>query len=940
MPILALPESTARLLGSSVVITEPCDVVKELIDNAIDAGASLIEVAVSPNHLDTIRVRDDGRGIDMGDFNALGRRAHTSKLTTFDKLGERARDMLGFRGEALAAMNTLANATITTRTEKDVVATRLQLKHAIGGVEREEPASAKVGTTVHITKLFETLPARKQYSLKKTAKYLQSTKDLLKAYALARPNLRISFKIIGEATYSWSYAPTRAAGFSEAVLQVFGKSLANSCIHVSWNSGCDQTEFSQFNQQASEDFILEAFMPKLGCDVQAVKGKGLYLSIDSRPVSSTRGIAKRITAMFKKYLCRAAGTDESWANVSNPFIQLNIRCPPYSYDANVSPLKDEVVFRDEEKIMVCFEGLCRKMYPEGSMDDPFVTKRSSKRTTAAGASTARKGRRESMQPNPVTERQPDSQNPKISSNKRLLSTMEQSDTAQEMPHRDQPTNQASHSRDGATLAKMRILKTVNMSRTNSNSTDEDGTSVDVQVPLSLMTFTQVPSGQRADASARIPNVSALENIERYLLSQKKETFQIATDETATRSSVPLSESHVRPSGASGRIPLQPLTESALNAMHDQIESESDTSSDESETSESPNNAESMLAAHRRDQRAGRASPDPVLPSIEAEPLGFHSPLEARSVAEWLTPPSSGPLRGVRPLNPPFRPPQMSSQRESPTVNATNARSRLRPSGSGRVIPFILPGQNLIQRPAGHERTAQQVASRIAPRSNAGETRLRLQVGRVRGANRQRNNSARDSVHASAPLSPPDVRNHVPQMNPTLREPGQHSPSMQTNLMRNPSPNVTSRTTQDGLNCETLSTDAAIQDSPPSSATSSEASDDMEDPRLYLISRARQGFARRLSQRRLPFEKTPEKFQMQKTSTSRRVSLKKVKTLVNYDTLPGDWGHATKFKTMEEVGNVEPRLRNAVQTWKQTQSQGMEVEYNLRCAAKGKKSMNC
>ncbi|PKK41178.1 hypothetical protein CI102_14747, partial [Trichoderma harzianum] len=362
MPISALPQSTVRLLGSSVVISKPCDVVKELLDNAIDAGASFVEIAISPNYLDTIRVRDDGQGIDIEDFDALGKRTHTSKLRAFDELGSRARETLGFRGEALAAMNSLATITVTTRTVKDVVATRLQLKPKAGGVDNRQPVSAPVGTTVQITKLFDTLPVRKQYSLKISAKYIQSTKDLLKACALARPDLRLSFKVLGEATHCWSYAPVCAAGVKEAALQIFGTTLANNCVYVSRNSACDQATPPQLHQQLPEDFILEALIPKPGFEVQAVKGKGFYLSIDSRPISSQDAMAKKLIAIYKPYLNRAAGTGESCASIPNPFVQLNIRCPPNSYDVNVTPLKDEVVFGNEGAITACFEGLCQKIY--------------------------------------------------------------------------------------------------------------------------------------------------------------------------------------------------------------------------------------------------------------------------------------------------------------------------------------------------------------------------------------------------------------------------------------------------------------------------------------------------------------------------------------------------------------------------------------------------
>ncbi|KAH6604765.1 dna mismatch repair [Trichoderma cornu-damae] len=747
MPISALPQSTVRLLGSSLVITKPCDVVKELIDNAIDAGAGLVEIVVSPNCLDTIRVRDDGRGIDVDDFDALGRRAHTSKLKAFDELGLRAGESLGFRGEALAAVNALAVVAITTRTAKDVIATRLQLKSAVGGVENRRPVSAPVGTTVQVTRLFEALPARRQHSLKHSAKHIQAVKDLLTSYALARPDLRLSLKMVGETTYSWSYAPVCASGVDEAALQVFGKALANSCIHVSRNSACDQATPLQFDQQPPQDFILDALIPKPGFDAQAVKGKGLYLSVDSRPISSACDMAKKMTTIFKTCLNRIADTNGPCANISNPFMRLNIRCPPGSYDANVTPLKDEVVFGDEDRIAACFAGLCRKLYAERSVDDFFSSKRPSQHKRAAAQALAASVDCSEKQLTVLQGGAWNMARPTMQGNAPSSLTLE------------------SRSQERILPAKMRTSKAVNMSRTNSNSTDEDGAanSVDVQVPASLTTATHVPSGQRPDSGAPISKVSASENIERYLLSRKSGAFQIATDETATKRKQQPYTASKPPAEGSGRMPLQPLTESTLNTMRGETESDSDASSDELEMLEPDNNAEGIVAAYRRRQGARRTPPGSLRPSLELGSLEPHSPPPSNGVAEWPTPPSSGPLR----------------------------------SGAD----------------ADDDVSTAQTCDIFSPDIFVG------------GAS-----------HDAAPVN-------------------------------------------------------------------------------------------------------------KSASTSRGVCLKKVKRLarqaclLGYDAMPGNWGYAIEFKNMEDAGEVESRLHQAVNAWKRTQRQAVEVEYTLRSAAKGK-SMGC
>ncbi|GAO15108.1 hypothetical protein UVI_02048330 [Ustilaginoidea virens] len=149
-------------------MTSPCALVKELIDNAIDAKATAIEVIVSSNTIDRISVKDNGTGIDMDDFSCLGRRAHTSKLRDLSELATIVSKTLGFRGEALASINSMADVVIITKKAGDPIAWRVELTQGTGGVKDKRPVSATVGTTVAATKLFENIPPRKQHCLNST----------------------------------------------------------------------------------------------------------------------------------------------------------------------------------------------------------------------------------------------------------------------------------------------------------------------------------------------------------------------------------------------------------------------------------------------------------------------------------------------------------------------------------------------------------------------------------------------------------------------------------------------------------------------------------------------------------------------------------------------------------------------------------------------------
>ncbi|TVY41256.1 PMS1 protein-like protein [Lachnellula subtilissima] len=366
MAIAALPEATVHLLGSAQALTTPTSLVKELIDNGLDAKATSIDILISQNTIDKIEVRDNGHGIPQQDLDALGRRGHTSKLRSFDDLKAIGGVSLGFRGEALASAVQLGEVSVTSRTDADPVATTVKLK-APGGIESQSRKSHPIGTTVCVLKFLEKIPVRKQTTLKAAPKTLVKVKELLQSYALSRPSVRFTLKVIKGAKGSWSFAPRPNDGIKEAVSQVIGRDAAAQCMEKSLAFSESQSveanaseSLTEKHQLLNDQFLVEVFLPRPDADPSKF-GHGQFISVDSRPVSHEKGTMKRIVTIFKHCLKAAFGDG---SEVKNPFLRLSITCPVASYDPNVEPAKDDILFSNEYIVLEAIEGLFRTIYGE------------------------------------------------------------------------------------------------------------------------------------------------------------------------------------------------------------------------------------------------------------------------------------------------------------------------------------------------------------------------------------------------------------------------------------------------------------------------------------------------------------------------------------------------------------------------------------------------
>ncbi|KAL7269817.1 hypothetical protein RUND412_007500 [Rhizina undulata] len=369
MPIQALPESSVRALGSGQVLTDPPALLKELLENSLDAGATAVSLEVSQNLLDVLQVKDNGYGIPPEDREFVALRYCTSKIRSYDDIGSCT--SLGFRGEALASAAELANnMIITTRVDSEKVAQACEIDRG-GRIVGRKSVSAQRGTVVKVTGFFGRLPVRRENALKSTAKFMANIKTMLQTYYLSHPSCRLSLRILASAQKSGVkgrdeniiYAPSKS--IPEAVRKAIGKDVPAACEWI------DTAEDQTGEGETEARLKIEAFLPKSQVDPAVICKKLQYthfVFVNGRPVSCSRGPLKQILQLYKAYL-RSTLPENTAGSLTDPFIYLNI-CPPRgTYDPNVEPAKDDILFDDAEGVVRAVEAVFKRVYGELKPDE-------------------------------------------------------------------------------------------------------------------------------------------------------------------------------------------------------------------------------------------------------------------------------------------------------------------------------------------------------------------------------------------------------------------------------------------------------------------------------------------------------------------------------------------------------------------------------------------
>ena len=308
-PIRELPDELISQIAAGEVVERPASVVRELLDNAIDAGASSIAVRLSGGGVRAIAVEDDGHGIPADELPAALRRHATSKIASLADLEGVA--TMGFRGEALAAIASVADVAITSRSDGASHATRLDARTG------ELAAAARgVGTTVEVRELFFNTPARRKF-LKTEATEFAHCLEAVRRHALVRPEIAFSVWHDGKAVARWGRAS--AADRADALLGA---------------------EFAVHSRAVAVDLGGLAIIGRTGTPESARARADLqYVYVNGRHVRD-KLIAHAVRAAY----------DDVLHGGRQPAYLLFITVVPERVDVNVHPTKIEVRFRDSREV--------------------------------------------------------------------------------------------------------------------------------------------------------------------------------------------------------------------------------------------------------------------------------------------------------------------------------------------------------------------------------------------------------------------------------------------------------------------------------------------------------------------------------------------------------------------------------------------------------------
>lgn len=311
--IQVLTQEVADKIAAGEVAERPASVVKELVENAIDAGATSIEVEIRKGGIEYIRVLDNGCGIDADQVETAFLRHATSKLRSIDDLYSIA--TMGFRGEALSSICAVAEVSVITRTADNDEGVFVKLSHGV--IKEKEPIAAPVGTTMIAERLFENIPARMKF-LKKDSTEAGYVADVLGRIALSAPHISFTYICDDKEIFSTS----GDGNLKNVVLKLYGIDHARAVIPVDYTednvrvSGlAGKPEISRGNRARQTLFV-----------------NGRY--IKSHVLSKVVSEAYRNSVMVGKF----------------PFFVLDISLPPDCVDVNVHPAKTEIKFANENRV--------------------------------------------------------------------------------------------------------------------------------------------------------------------------------------------------------------------------------------------------------------------------------------------------------------------------------------------------------------------------------------------------------------------------------------------------------------------------------------------------------------------------------------------------------------------------------------------------------------
>ncbi|XP_011691543.1 PREDICTED: PMS1 protein homolog 1-like isoform X2 [Wasmannia auropunctata] len=342
MPISALDVRTVKLITTTQIITSVYAVVKELIENAIDAGADSIEINVIDNGTSLIEVKDNGYGISKEDAPYMALPSYTSKISNFEDLD--VLQTFGFRGEALSAVCAVAEVTIVTKTEEDNVGTSYTMNYD-GQIVNCESCHRSTGTTVQVRNLFKQVPVRRQIitNVKKTNQTIKLVETLIQCFGICKPSIRIQFRVNNNVMFT----KPSLNNIKEAVNHVLGRSIMSNMEWIEFKNA---------------ELTLQLMLPsKKIQDLSEISHANLhYIFINNRPIRH-KDLEKLINSLILEHF-----EQESYKKKMIFLVCLTLS--PMDIDVNLEPNKDTIFFKDQSKVLNAVDKCIRKFYGLKSME--------------------------------------------------------------------------------------------------------------------------------------------------------------------------------------------------------------------------------------------------------------------------------------------------------------------------------------------------------------------------------------------------------------------------------------------------------------------------------------------------------------------------------------------------------------------------------------------
>jgi DNA mismatch repair protein MutL len=311
MPIRILPLHLANQIAAGEVVERPASVVKELVENALDAGARRIAVTIELGGKKALRVEDDGEGMDPADARLAIERHATSKIAASDDLA--AIRTLGFRGEALPSIASVSHFTLRTRARGSGTGTEIRVNG--GTVSSEREVGAPEGTSITVEDLFYNLPARRKFLKSDTAETTQISR-LVTQMALGYPEVGFSLASGGRRLLE---CPP-AAGLRERFFQLFG----------------ERADLIEVRKEAA-GLVIHGYVAALGDEGPVRGSQNVFVN---RRIVKDRTIAHAITEAYSVATIKER----------SPEVHLFVQIPPDRVDVNVHPTKAEVRFLEQSLV--------------------------------------------------------------------------------------------------------------------------------------------------------------------------------------------------------------------------------------------------------------------------------------------------------------------------------------------------------------------------------------------------------------------------------------------------------------------------------------------------------------------------------------------------------------------------------------------------------------